>query len=137
MRLLVSWLRDFVDVSAPADEIAERLGLRGFEVAAIEPLGEGDGVIDFEVTANRPDCLSVLGLAREIATLYDRPLTLPSATAGAKVALASVPTGEFDRLTVVIEDEELCPRYAAAVATVKVGASPDWLAARLRAAGVR
>ena len=137
MRLLVSWLRDFVDVPAPAEEIADRLGLRGFEVAAIEPLAEGDGVIDFEVTANRPDCLSVIGLARELATLYDRPLILPSSVPGAKVALASVPTGNSDRLAVAIEDEDLCPRYAAAVADVKVGNSPDWLAARLHAAGVR
>ena len=64
MRLLISWVRDFVDVSAPAPEIAEKLALRGFEVAEIEPLAAGDAVIDFEVTANRPDCLSIVGLAR-------------------------------------------------------------------------
>ena len=75
MRLLFSWLRDFVDVKASAEEIAETLALRGFEVASIEPLDGGDAVIDFEVTANRPDCLSVLGLAREVATAYDLPLT--------------------------------------------------------------
>ena len=86
MRLLVSWLRDFVDVAASGDEIAEGLGLRGFEVASVEEVGDGDSVIDFEITANRPDCLSVLGLAREVATLYDLPLTLPSAAPGARVA---------------------------------------------------
>src|SRR5579871_5601335 len=74
MRLLVSWVREFVDVAASPEEIAERLALRGFEVASIDPLGGGDAVIDFEVTANRPDCLSVVGLAREIATAYDLPL---------------------------------------------------------------
>jgi hypothetical protein len=74
MRLLVSWLRDFVDVTASAEEIGEGLGLRGFELAAIEPFGDGDAVIDFEITANRPDCLSVIGLAREVSTLYDLPL---------------------------------------------------------------
>ena len=92
MRLLVSWLRDFVDVDAPAEDIAERVGLRGFEVASIEPMdgpGGHDAVIDFEVTANRPDCLSVLGLAREVATIYNLPLTLPSAEPGAKVKLKS------------------------------------------------
>src|SRR5712691_7679997 len=78
MRLLVSWLRDFVDVKATAEEIGEGLGLRGFELAAIEPWGEGDAVIDFEITANRPDCLSVIGLAREVATLYDLPLNVAS-----------------------------------------------------------
>ena len=65
MRLVLSWLREFVDVKASAEEIAEKLSLRGFEVASIEPLDGGDAVIDFEITANRPDCLSVLGLARE------------------------------------------------------------------------
>ena len=90
MRLLVSWLRDFVEVAASGEEIAERLGLRGFEVAAVEPFGDADTVIDFEVTANRPDCLSVIGLAREVATLYDRPMTPPSSSTGARVALHSL-----------------------------------------------
>src|SRR6266850_1515818 len=115
MRVLVSWLRDFVDVPASGEEIADGLGLRGFEVAAIEPFGDGDTVIDFEITANRPDCLSILGLARELATLCDRPIKLPSVEAG---ALASIATGTSERLTVTIADEELCPRYAAAVADV-------------------
>jgi phenylalanyl-tRNA synthetase beta chain len=94
-------------------------------------------VIDFEITANRPDCLSVLGLAREVATAYDLPVALPSADAGAKARLAALPTGTSDRLKVTIEDAELCPRYAAAVAEVTMGSSPAWLAARLVAAGVR
>ena len=69
MRLLVSWLRDFVDVTVSAEELAEALALRGFEVASVEPAPDGvrppwqmtaqtpsglsDGVIDFEITANR------------------------------------------------------------------------------------
>jgi phenylalanyl-tRNA synthetase beta chain len=65
MRLVLSWLREFVDIDAPAQTIADTLGIRGFEVAAIESLDKGDAVIDFEITANRPDCLSVVGLARE------------------------------------------------------------------------
>ncbi len=77
MRLLVSWVRDFVDVTASPQEIAEALALRGFEVASIEPLAAGDAVIDFEVTANRPDCLSVIGLAREVATAYLKYLYSP------------------------------------------------------------
>lgn len=124
-------------MSASPVDIAEKLSLRGFEVASIESLPGGDAVIDFEVTANRPDCLSVLGLAREIATVYDEPVTLPSRDAGARVALATLPTGGSDRVSVAIEDEELCPRYAALVADVRIEPSPDWLAARLQAAGVR
>src|SRR4051812_3000380 len=137
MRLVISWLRDFVDVKATPEAIAETLGLRGFEVAAVEALDAGDAVIDFEVTANRPDCLSVLGLAREVATAYAVPLTPAPSTAG-----AAVPSGESDRIHVTIEDAELCPRYAAAVADIAgVGGAPlvtpPWMSARLQAAGVR
>ena len=137
MRLVLSWLREFVEVTASAEDVAQTLTLRGFEVASIEPLDAGDAAIDFEVTANRPDALSVLGLAREVATAYDLPLTLPSAAADAKVRLASLATGASDRVSVMIDDPELCPRFAAAVADVRVGPSPAWLAARLQAAGVR
>ena len=95
MRLVVSWLRDFVDVQASPEEIADALALRGFEVASIEPLDAGDAVIDFEVTANRPDCLSVLGLAREVATVYELPIA-----AGARrlVSPARADPVESDRI---------------------------------------
>src|SRR3979409_1341004 len=137
MRLVLSWLKEFVDVSASAEEIAETIGLRGFEVASIEPRDGGDAVIDFEITANRPDCLSVIGLAREVATVFDLPVRAHSADPAAKARLASTPVGGSDRLRVTIEDADLCPRYAAAVADVTIGPSPAWLASRLQAAGVR
>ena len=137
MRLVLSWLREFVDVKASAEEIAQTLALRGFEVASIEPLDGGDAVIDFEITANRPDGLSVLGLAREVATAYDLPISLPTVGASARVRLAAIPVGSSDRVTVAIDEPELCLRYAAAVADVHVGPSPAWLAARLEAAGIR
>jgi phenylalanyl-tRNA synthetase beta chain len=137
MRLVISWLREFVAVQASAEDVAQTLALRGFEVASIEPLAGGDAVIDFEVTANRPDALSVIGLAREVATAYGLPLTLPAAASGSRVPLAETPTGSSDRIAVSIEDEELCLRFAAAVADVRMGPSPAWMAARLEAAGVR
>jgi len=137
MRLVVSWLREFVDVPASAQEIADTLGFRGFEVASLEALPDGDAVIDFEVTANRPDCLSVLGLAREVATAFDRPVTLPSTAPDAAIPLRRMPVGESEHVKVLLEDADLCPRYAAAVATVTIGQSPDWMATRLEAAGVR
>jgi phenylalanyl-tRNA synthetase beta chain len=137
MRLQLSWVRDFVDVKASAEEIADKLALRGFEVAAVETLGAGDAVIDFEVTANRPDCLNVLGFAREIGTAYDLPVRLPSADPKAKIGLAKIDSGESDRLKVMLDDAELCPRYAAAVATVAATTTPGWMTSRLQAAGVR
>jgi phenylalanyl-tRNA synthetase beta chain len=132
MRLVISWLRDFVDVKASPQEIADTIGLRGFEVAAIEPLDAGDAVIDFEVTANRPDCLSVMGLAREVATAFQIPYAPTHVTGG-----AAVPTGDNDRIRVTIEDEQLGPRYAGAVADITQVATPAWMTSRLQAAGVR
>jgi phenylalanyl-tRNA synthetase beta chain len=138
MKLVLSWLREFVDIPATADEIAGTIGLRGFEVASIEALPDGDAVIDFEITANRPDCLSVVGLAREVATAFDLPLTVPSTAHGAGARLANVPAGGLDGgIRVTIEDAELCPRYAALVAEVTPAVSPEWLTRRLQAAGVR
>ena len=137
MRLVLSWLREFVDVKASAEDVAGTLALRGFEVASIEPVDGGDAVIDFEVTANRPDALSVIGLAREAATAYNLPMVLPSASPQARVRLAELATGTSDRVTVSIDDDELCPRFAAATADVKMGSSPAWMAGRLQAAGVR
>ncbi|MGE3519366.1 MAG: phenylalanine--tRNA ligase subunit beta, partial [Vicinamibacterales bacterium] len=137
MRLLVSWVRDFVDVTAPADEVADRLALRGFEVASVEALGDGDAVIDFEVTANRPDCLSVLGLAREIGATYGLPVRDPAASVRFDVPAPSAPTGRTGELAVAIHEQELCPRYCAAVAEVDAASTPAWLADRLQAAGIR
>jgi phenylalanyl-tRNA synthetase beta chain len=137
MRLVVSWLKEFVEVTASAEDVAQTLALRGFEVASIEALDGGDAVIDFEVTANRPDALSVIGLAREVATAYDLPLVLPSADPQAKVRLAELPIGASDRVTISIDEPDLCPRFAAAGADVRMGSSPAWLAQRLQAAGIR
>src|SRR5436305_1875258 len=142
MRLVLSWLRDFVDVDASAEDIAATIGLRGFEVASIEQdinhNGDGDAVIDFEVTANRPDCLSVVGLAREVATAYNKTLRLPSTAPHTATALADIGAVDSTRLRVTIDDAELCPRYAALLADVSpLAASPGWMTTRLQAAGVR
>ena len=103
-----------------------------------EPLeGAGSAVIDFEVTANRPDCLSVAGMAREVATAYGLQVRRPVA-GGSPLALTSLKSVDQGDIDIVIENRELCPRYAGAVAAdVTVEPSPDWLQARLRAAGVR
>ena len=92
----------------------------------------GDDVIEFELKANRPDALSVIGIAREVAALLDAPLTLPgpaSDDAGAALDLS---------VEIEIEDPDLCPRYSAAfVADVTVADSPAWLRRRLELAGMR
>ena len=138
MRILVSWLRELVPVTVPVAELAEALTAHGFEVSAVDPAppvpgrpaGGEDAVLDLEITTNRPDCLSVAGVAREVATICGSAITWP--------ALAATPTGD-DALPVTIADDALtlCPRYAASVAEVAVGPSPAWMAARLEASGVR
>jgi phenylalanyl-tRNA synthetase beta chain len=154
MKILLSWLREFVDVPGTAEQIATTMSVRGFAVEGIESLPEyteavsadgtvartpaasADAVIDFEVTANRPDCLSVAGMAREIATAYGLQVRRPVA-GGSSLALTSLKSVDQGDIDIAIENKELCPRYVGAVADVKVGSSPDWLQARLRAAGVR
>lgn len=91
-----------------------------------------DDVVEFEITPNRPDCLSVIGLARETAASFDRPIRIPTPVvkeAGGSIA---------DYLKVSIKDADLCPRYTARVVkNVKIEPSPLWMRMRLRAAGVR
>ena len=130
MRLVYPWLADFVNVSADPAGLADALGLRGFEVASIE---HGHlPVIDLEVTANRPDCLSVIGLAREVATAYGVAFEDPLDRSKDRPLDGSQPD-----LDVIIDDQDSCPRYAVQLFRVKVGASPSWMQDRLHAAGVR
>jgi phenylalanyl-tRNA synthetase beta chain len=135
VKVLVSWLRELVDVPVSAAQLARDLHMAGFEVASVEPVGTvpraetggtvptDDAVIDFEITANRPDCLSLMGLAREVATRYDSARRVP-----AHADLGPVSPDSIEALRVTIEDAVRCPRYCAAVADVRVGPSPSWLA---------
>jgi phenylalanyl-tRNA synthetase beta chain len=137
VKILVSWLRDIVDVPVAPAKLASDLHMAGFEVASVEPLPgasdvSDDAVIDLEITANRPDGLSVLGIAREVSTLYRTPLREP-VTAN----LGRADAARLGDLTVTIEDPARCPRYCAAVADVRIAPSPDWMQRRLAAAGVR
>jgi phenylalanyl-tRNA synthetase beta chain len=133
MKVLLSWIRDFVDVPGTAEEIGARMSLRGLALEGIEPRGD-DAVIDFDVTANRPDCLSVRGIAREIATAYQLPLH--ASPVGANPALTGS-ASDLGSIGVQIVDPDLCSRYVAAVADVTIGPSPDWMRARLEASGLR
>ena len=145
MKVVLSWLRDFVDVSARPEDIAATMSVRGFAVEGLERLADGDAVIDFEVTGNRPDCLSVSGIAREVATAFGLQVRRPAVStslrrageSGPALHLASLKTVEQGDIDIVIENPELCPRYAGAVVDVTIGPSPEWMQSRLRAAGVR
>jgi phenylalanyl-tRNA synthetase beta chain len=126
MKVPLSWIREFVDVKAAAEEIGALMGLRGLPLESLDAHGN-DVVLDFEVTANRPDCMSVIGIAREIATAYDLPLN-PSTVVALK------PNGA---VPIEIEEPELCGRYVGATADVTIGPSPKWMQDRLAMCGVR
>ena len=96
-------------------------------------VGLDDHVVEFEITPNRPDCLSVIGLAREVSATFDKPCYFhqPEVKGGAEGVLPEL-------LDVETPDPELCPRYTARmVRNVKIGPSPKWMRERLRAMGVR
>ena len=98
-----------------------------------EVFGLGDEIIDFEILANRPDCLSVWGLARESSAVLEEHFVMP------EIAVEETGSGAFDDYAKVeVRDEALCPRYCARVITdVKIGPSPMWMREYLYGAGIR
>ena len=99
---------------------------------AIEELGLRDTVFEYEITSNRVDCYSVLGIAREAAATFRKPFVAPEVVVkenGEKIE---------DYISVKVEDTDLCPRYCASVCTnIKIGPSPKWMQRRLAASGIR
>ncbi len=101
-------------------------------MAIPEAIGYNDTSVEFEITPNRPDCLSVVGLAREAAATFHIPLRLPSE----EVKGCGDDVNNY--LSVSVENAELCRRYSARIVkNVKIGPSPRWIRERLRASGVR
>ncbi len=137
MKVLLSWIREFVAIDEPAEAIGRRMSLRGFALEGIDPRPDGDALLDFEVTANRPDCLSMAGMAREIAVAHGLPFAHAGAQAAAADAAADAGAADGLTLPIAIADPDLCGRYVGAVADVSIAPSPAWLADRLTACGVR
>lgn len=99
---------------------------------AIEELGLHDTVFEYEITSNRVDCYSVLGIAREAAATFKVPFIAP------KVEVKDNGEKVEDYISVEVEDKELCPRYCARVCkNIKIGPSPKWMQRRLAASGIR
>jgi phenylalanyl-tRNA synthetase beta chain len=124
------WLNQYVDLKMSHDELVDRLTMSGLNHEGTEKV-DGDKVLDLEVTSNRPDCLGHLGVAREIAVLFELPLKIPD----------PAPNESGDPITrhcsVEIKCPDLCYRYTARlIRGVKIGPSPDWLLDRLEAIGV-
>lgn len=130
--MLVSrdWLTEYVELDMPTDELTDRLAMSGLNHEGTEMV-DSDASIDLEVTSNRADCLGHIGVAREIAVLWERDLKIPPAEP--TCATDSV----ADHVKVTISSPDLCPRYTARlVRGVQVGPSPVWMVQRLKTAGI-
>ncbi len=129
MRVPFTWLKEFVEIGVSPGEVADRLTMAGFEVEGVDSV-EGEAIFDVSVTPNRPDCLSVLGIAREVAAITQMPLVVPPCRIS-----GSLPDAGF---SVDILDPDLCNRYAGRVISgVTVGTSPEWMKKRLEQCGIR
>lgn len=126
-----NWLRALTSTKLDAEEIRDRLTNIGLTVDAVEKRGD-DFVLDVEVPSNRGDCLSHLGVARELAVVEKSKVQTPTP----KIQNAAGKTGDF--ASIEIRDADLCPRYAGRVVRgVKIAPSPEWLIKKLEAIGQR
>ena len=131
MRASLEWLREYVHFDVTPEALAERLARAGLPVERIERLGD-DRVLEIELTANRPDCMSMVGIAREVSLLLGRPLLTPASSP------IEHPPATADRIAIEVADGEGCPRFTARVIEgVRVGPSPLWVQRRLDASGIR
>lgn len=130
--MLVSWnwLKDYVRLDMSPDELVQRLMMAGLNHESTTPQG-ADWAVDLEITSNRPDCLGHVGVAREVALLWERELTIPAAN------LPAPGDSLHGATSVTLECPDQCRRYTARLLRgVRVGPSPAWLADRLRTIGI-
>jgi phenylalanyl-tRNA synthetase beta chain len=131
MKISIEWLKEYVDIQESPGKLKEDLSMIGLLVEGIAE-APGTSVLEIEVTSNRPDCLSHIGIAREVAALYRRPLKYPPVQKKLSISSERIP------YTIEIQDPDLCPRYVGLVLDgIQVGASPEWMQRRLEAAGMR
>ena len=131
MKISLNWLSDYIEIERSADQIAGILSDLGLPCESIKYFGD-DAIIDVEVTSNRGDCLSYIGIARELAAATGRVLKAPA------VELDESGRDAAEFVSVKIAEPDLCSRYTARIIEqVKVGPSPGWLRKRLETVGMR
>ncbi len=130
MRVTYSWLKSYVDLNIQPEKLGALLTMAGLAVESIEKQGS-DYLFEIEVTANRPDWLSLIGVAREISAITGKKLKIPSTAESRKPKAES-------QIKIKVEDKKLCPRYTARIIrNVKIGESPAWIKTRLQTIGLR
>ena len=130
MQFSSNWLARYVELPESVDQLADKLTSAGLAIEGIERR-DGDVLLDIDVTTNRPDCMNHVGLAREIAVLFDRQL------GWAAPALEEIEERTADAIEVVLSTPD-CPDYVARVVRgIEVGPSPQWLREHLESIGQR
>ncbi|MBI5123936.1 MAG: phenylalanine--tRNA ligase subunit beta, partial [Candidatus Omnitrophica bacterium] len=139
MRISYNWLKDYVDIKISAQKLAEMLTMAGLSVDSVEKRPD-DSILEIEVTSNRPDWLSYIGVAREVAALTGKKLKIPSCVVR-RASCEKIRNTQYtirNTISVKIYDKKLCPRYTARIIrNVKVGESPEWLKKKIEAIGLR
>jgi phenylalanyl-tRNA synthetase beta chain len=137
MKFTLRWLKEFVRVKVPPERLAQLFTMAGLEVETAIPLrdptdGKEDWLFEISVTPNRGDCLSIAGLAREVAAFSGERLN--SAQTPRRGKLVKLLRG----VTVSVESPRLCPRYSAAIVeNVQLAPAPEWMRQRLESCGIR
>ena len=130
MKASYSWLKEYVEIKLTPKALANKLTMAGMEVTSLDNIGN-DAVFEIEVTPNRPDCLSIEGIAREIAAITGKKLKLP------KISPEKDEKNGDLNFGLKIIDKKGCLRYIGrTISNVKVGPSPIWLKKRLESAGI-
>lgn len=131
MRVPLEWLKEFVDIRKKPEALSSALTMCGLEVESIE-LVDGEPIFEIGIAPNRADCLSVVGIARELSAVTGGKFRAPS---------VKVPRGSGkirDRIQAQVKDSRRCPRYLARIIDgITIGPSPAWIVERLAACGIR
>ena len=131
MKINYNWLREYVNVYLSPQELADKLTNTGLVVADIQSVEE-DFCLDIEVTSNRPDCLGIVGIAREVAAMVGASVQFPETN----YISANIEVSKL--ISVAVEEPILCPHYTARVVRhITVKPSPEWMQKRLKCIGLR
>ncbi len=128
MKISYNWLKDYVNINISAEKLAHRLTMAGMEVEKVEHVN-GDTIFELEITPNRPDCLNMLGIAREVAAVLEKDLALPF------IKNIKYPRVKSD---IQIVDKKGCSRYIGTlIEGVSVNKAPEKILKRISALGLR
>jgi phenylalanyl-tRNA synthetase beta chain len=138
MKTSYNWIKEIAGIDVDPNAFINKVTNIGLKLEEYENVGN-DVSLDFEITVNRPDCLSHYGIAREVAAAFELPAIKQPEIHSSATIHSNGTEGSYDnKVKIILEDPDLCPRYCGQLLTnVNVGPSPDWLKQRLEVCGVR